>query len=112
MSLPFLYAQPEDPDQWQAWSFNHAANHYDWVPAIGRLGFTGVQQFNLSPIDPEDLGMWLYNHQVSHDQANAALGTQGYNLLGLDWKDEGQFRMWLRLNATEHQRISGALGVG
>ena len=113
MSLPFLYSQPQEPDEWQAWSFNHAANHYDWIQAFSTVkNITGFQQFDLSPIDPDDLGMWLYNHQSAHDQANAALGTQGYNLLVLDWKDPDQFAMWLRLNATEHQRISAALGVG
>ena len=72
----------------------------------------GLDQFMLNPVDPNDLGLWLYQHQTMHDQANAALGTKGYNLLDLDWKDESQFAMWLRLNGDEHQRISGALGVG
>jgi len=113
MSLPFIFSQPQNEDQWNAWAFNHAANHYDWIPAIGtKFSQTGLTQFLLSPIDPNDLGMWLYNHQVAHDQANEALGTKGYNLLELDWKDKDQFAMWLRLNGTEHQRISGALGVG
>jgi len=113
MSLPFLYSQPRTPEDWQSWAFNHAANHYDWIPAAGAVKKVfGFQQFVLSPIDPDDLGMWLYNHQVAHDQINAALGTTGYNLLEMDWRDEDQFAMWLRLNATEHQRISAALGVG
>jgi hypothetical protein len=113
MSLPYLYAQPEDQDDWLAWAFNHAANHYDWIPAIGaQKNIFGLQQFVLSPIDPENMGAWLYQHQISHDQANAALGTSGYNLIDLDWKDESQFAMWLRLNATEHQRISALLGIG
>ena len=113
MSLPYLYARPDTEDDWMSWAFNHAANHYDWIPAVGtRKGITGLQQFVLSPIDPNDLGMWLYNHQVAHDQINAALGTSGYNLLELDWKDPDQFAMWLRQNGDEHVRISAALGVG
>ena len=113
MSLPQLYARPENEDDWKAWAFSHAANHYDWIPAIqNKKSITGLTQFVLSPVDPNDLGMWLYQHQVAHDQANAALGTTGYNLLELDWKDPDQFAMWLRLNGTEHQRISGVLGIG
>lgn len=119
MSLPYLYARPEDEEGWNAWSFNHAANHYTWVSAIGRVTTAGgavkflvqQQQFILSPIDPNDLGMWLYQHQTAHDQANEALGTKGYNLLELDWKDPDQFATWLRLNGDEHIRISAALGV-
>lgn len=33
MGLPLLYAQPETPESWRAWSFNHASNHYDWISA-------------------------------------------------------------------------------
>jgi hypothetical protein len=113
VSLPYLYSQPRSEDDWQSWSFNHAANHYDWIPAAQRLkNVTGFGQFILSPVDPSDLGMWLYNHQVAHDQINAAIGTKGYNLLALDWKDPDQFAEWLRMNGDEHVRISAALGVG
>ena len=113
MSLPYLYSQPQNEDDWASWAFNHAANHYDWIESLQVVKkVTGLQQFVLSPIDPNDLGMWLYQHQVAHDQANRALGMTGYNLLELDLKDPDQFAMWLRLNATEHTRISAALGVG
>jgi hypothetical protein len=113
LSLPALYAQPQDPEDWQAWAFNHAANHYDWIPAITtQKNVTGLQQFILSPIDPNEVGMFLYNHQIAHDQANAVLGTQGYNLLFLDVRDPDQFAEWLRLNGDEHVRISAALGIG
>lgn len=113
MSLPYIYSQPQSDDDWQAWAFNHAVNHYDWIPAFQTVkNITGFQQFLLSPIDPQQLGMWLYNHQAAHDQANAALGTQGFNLLFLDPKDPESMAEWLRLNGVEHQRISAALGIG
>lgn len=112
MSLPLLYSQPDTKDQWDGWSFNHAALHYDWIQVIGNTKQIALQQFLLDPVDPEDLGMWLYNHQVAHDQVNEVLGTTGYNLLELDWRDPDQFAMWLRLNGDEHTRISAALGVG
>ena len=112
MSLPFLYSTPKDDDEWQAWGFNHAAGHYDWVRVVGTTKNVELQQFNISQIDPQDLGMWLYTHQVMHDEVNAALGTTGYNLLELDWEDPDQLAQWLRLNGDEHVRISAALGVG
>jgi len=33
MGLPQLYVQPHDASSWRAWSFNHAANHYDLIAA-------------------------------------------------------------------------------
>lgn len=33
MGLPSLYSQPSDAASWRAWSFNHAANHYDMLAA-------------------------------------------------------------------------------
>jgi len=112
VSLPAIYGRPKTQDEWSAWSFNHAANHNDWIPQIFRVKNQIATQYLLDPLDPNDLGMWLYEHQSAHDQANFALGTQGYNLLSLDWQDEDQFAQWLRLNGAEHQRISAALGVG
>lgn len=112
MSLPYIYARAETADDWSRWTFNHAANHYDWIPSILRQKNLVATQYLLDPVDPNNLGMWLYEHQSAHDQANAALGTQGYNLLELDLKDERMYAMWLRLNGAEHQRISAALGVG
>ena len=113
MSLPQLYAPPQSQDDWNSWAFSHAANHYDWIPAVQRVkNVTGLQQFMLNPIDPDDLGLWLYQHQIMHDEVNAALGTSGFNLLEMDWKSEDQFAQWLRLNGDEHTRISAVLGVG
>lgn len=33
MSLPRLYAKPDTPEEWQAWTFNHQANHFDIIAA-------------------------------------------------------------------------------
>ena len=33
MSLPALYMQPTDAASWQAWAWNHQANHFDIVTA-------------------------------------------------------------------------------
>lgn len=112
MSLPLLYSAPQGDEGWSAWSFNHAANHYDWIPTIFTQKQVNLTQYLLDPVDPQNLGMWLYQHQAAHDQANAVLGTSGFNLLALDWQDPDQFAQWLRLNGDEHVRISAALGIG
>jgi hypothetical protein len=191
MSLPALYAQPTDPASWQAWAWNHQANHFDIVQAgmryqntsltiatniaslsggfvlsfasttgvkvgmavsdtttpgsiatgseVNGLNATEVQigialagnvgsgdsiffgpganvlplaQFQLSPVDPSNMGLWFYQHQIMHAQINQVLGTQGFNLLDYDWSDPDQLTEWLNQNASEHQTICTALGIG
>ena len=112
MSLPYLYATPTDASSWRAWSFNHAANHYDMIFAVTQQKQQNLAQYILDPMDPENLGMWLYQHQVMHNQVNAVLKSQGFDLLELDWQDADQFQEWLRLNGDEHVRISAALNIG
>lgn len=112
MGLPALYVQPTDSDQWDAWSFNHGANHYDIIGATQTSKGITLQTFPLYPMDPSDVELWLYQHQVMHNQANAALGTSGYNLLALDWNDPDQFQLWLELNGDEHVRFCTLLGIG
>lgn len=112
MSLPALYALPRTADDWRAWSFNHAANHYDWIQSAQTQKNQQLAQYKLDPLDPANLGLWLYYHQAMHNQVNALLGTSGFDLLELQWDDPDQLQEWLQLNGDEHQRISAALGVG
>lgn len=37
MSLPALFARPETDAEWNAWAFNHAANHFDLATAAQNL---------------------------------------------------------------------------
>ncbi len=112
MSLAALSDVPQDPDEWDAWAFNHAAIHYDIVGAVRmQKNVTGLQQFLLYPIDQTNFGIWLYYHQTMHNQTNLALGTSGYNLLELDLKDPDSVQEWMVLNLDEHQRFNAALGV-
>jgi hypothetical protein len=109
MGLPLLYVLPQTPDDWSAWSFNHAAIHYTVVDAIQTQKNKNLSQFLLDPIS--DVGYWLYLHQDSHNQINAALGTQGNNLLSYDWDDPDQVQEWLNLNGSEHQNWNTILKV-
>jgi len=112
MGLPSIFSQPSTADDWRAWSFNHAANHYDLISAVALQKSQNLTQFCLDPMNPDDIGFWLYQHQETHNQINAVLGTSGFDLLSLDWEDKEAFAEWCLLNATEHQRLSAALGVG
>jgi len=42
MSLPALYVQPTDVASWQAWAWNHQANHFDIVEAGKRFQQTSL----------------------------------------------------------------------
>jgi hypothetical protein len=42
MSLPALYAVPQDDASWLAWAFNHQANHFDIITAGTRYQQTSV----------------------------------------------------------------------
>ena len=112
MGLPYLYSQPQTPDDWKKWAFNHAANHYDMIFAVQTQKNQNLEQFILNPLDPNEIGLWLDQHQSMHNQVNAVLGTQGYDLLSLDPNDPDAFAEWLRQNGDEHVRISALLGLG
>ena len=112
MSLPALYTAPQSADDWDAWSFNHAAIHYDLVQAATmQKNVTGLQTFMLHPISDDDVGMWLYWHQTMHNQLNSVLKTSGYNLLQVDFEDPDSVSEWLYLNGDEHARFNAILGV-
>jgi len=42
MSLPALYKQPDTPEEWRAWAWNHQANHFDIVQAGIRFQQTSL----------------------------------------------------------------------
>lgn len=112
MSLPLLYAQPNNDAAWSAWSFNHGAIHNTLIGVIGvQKQNYSITQYCLDPINRDSLGYWLYQHQTAHNQINLALGTQGYDLLSFDWEDPDEFQQWLQLNGDEHLKFSTILGV-
>ena len=112
MALPYIYTKPESDDDWKAWAWNHASNHYDILQAAFVSKGQNLNQYILDPLDKNNLGTWLYQHQDTHNQINKLLGLQGNDLLNLDWRDPDQFSEWLRLNGDEHVRINTALGIG
>jgi hypothetical protein len=110
MGLPALYAAPQNQEDWQAWSFNHAALHYDLIGAVAEQKKQNLTQYCLNPIS--DVGFFLYQHQIMHNQANAVLGTVGNNLLDYDLSDPDELAIWLNLNGSEHQAWNPLTGVG
>ncbi len=86
MSLPQLYAQPQDDAGWMAWAWNHQANHFDIIQAgitlqqtsltlvtnIGTLAGNSVMQFASVPTTVQN-GMTLSDTTTPSAIAN---GTQ------------------------------------
>lgn len=115
MPLAQIQAIPKTPDEIEAWSFVHSANHVDILRRIFETQGKNLTSYFLDSFDPENLTgtNWLYLHGIMHQQMDAALGIQPYNLLGsLDWQDEDSVATWFNAHQTEHTQASSLLGIG
>jgi hypothetical protein len=110
-SLAAIYEQPESKEDWIYWSFQHQAHHRDIIRVIFERNQVTLSLFLLDPMDPDNMDRWLYWHQVMHQEMDAVLNIKGYNLLDLDWRDEGQLAQWINFNGDEHYQASTILGV-
>jgi hypothetical protein len=115
MSLAALWNIPKTSDQLAQWSFVNAAAHRDIVRIIFQKSGRQLDSYVLDPIRPHDednFQAWLYQHQVMHQQMDAILGIQGYDLLELDFSDDGLTAGWVQSHAIEHQQAGQILGLG
>ena len=112
MSIAALFNVPEDQRTLNTWGFAHMANHRDIIRALNTDYGTNLSEFILDPVDFENSGDWERQHQVMHHEMNAVVGLSGFDLLGLDWKNENRRAAWVLLNATEHRTISDFLRLG
>jgi hypothetical protein len=107
-----IYNIPEAESDLLQWSFCHAAHHADINRRIYELTGAVLNSFVLDPFNPLDTGVWSYQHQQMHAEMNAVLGISGFNLLGVDWEDQGIKTGWIFLNAQEHFQAANILGIG
>lgn len=112
MSLATLSQVPENPADFQAWSFSNAASHRDIFRLIFQTLGIRLDEYVLDPFDPQDMGNWVNLHQVMHKAQNQALNLAGYDLAGIDWQVPQNVRWWILAHADEHRRASTALGLG
>jgi hypothetical protein len=113
MTVAALLNIPTTQDQFNDWSFAHAAHHRDCIRAAETKGSTGLNEFILDPVDlVNGFGQWIYTHQTMHNQMNAALGTEGFDLTDTNWQDQGEFAAWIQNNENEHYQWATVLGVG
>lgn len=115
MSLAALYNIPQTDDQLAEWSFVNAAAHTDLIRVIFEQSGQTLDSFVLDPFNPQDqtsMQAWLYQHQVMHQQMDAALGIQGYDLLDVDFTNEGELAGWIEAHAIEHVQAGQILNLG
>ncbi len=112
MSVAALFNVPRTGDELNEWGFSHMANHRDIIRLIYQIEKVALPEYCLDPINPDDTGTWTRLHQQMHQDMNAALNLAGYDLLGLDWRDENTLAAWIQLNAVEHRAASDLLRIG
>ncbi len=115
MSLAGLYNIPVTQDQLAQWSFVNAAAHADVIRLVFQITGQQLDSFVLDPFDPQDpstMELWLYQHQTMHQQMDAILGIQGYDLLDVDFTNQGLLAGWIASHANEHVQAGQILGLG
>lgn len=71
-----------------------------------------VPAFPLIDADPDNLDDWLLAHQVEHQAfANFLDLDNPFDMLDVDWNDEGDFYDWLSSHLATHQAIATSLGL-
>ena len=70
MPLAQIQAIPQTPDQIDAWSFVHAANHKDILRRIFETQGKNLNSYFLDSFAPENLDdtNWLFWHSTMHLQ--------------------------------------------
>lgn len=112
--LASLLNVPVTQQELDAWNFAHAAEHADINRLLLANYDVSLPAFVLDPMDPMriDFYNWLYLHQQMHTLQDQTLGISGYDLLDVDWKDQGQRAGWVQLHENEHYQASNILGIG
>jgi hypothetical protein len=112
VSIAALYNIPASPEQLAQWSFVNAAAHADIVRLIFQITGQQLDSFVLDPFDPSAMETWAYQHQIMHQQMDAVLGISGYDLLDVDFTNQGILAGWVQSHASEHVQAANILGVG
>lgn len=69
-----------------------------------------VPAFPITDADVNNLDDWLLAHQVEHQSFAGILNLNNpFNLLDVDWNNEGQFYDWLASHLYIHQQIAASL---
>ena len=113
MTVAALLNIPTNQEQFDDWSFAHAAHHRDCIRAAFEQKHVQLSEYILDPINlAEGFGEWTYWHQNMHNDMNAVLKTNGFDLTDVNWQDQSQFASFIQNNENEHYQWATILGVG
>lgn len=107
-----LYNVPGSDAERAIWSSVHMAHHRDINRRIYELIGVALPEYLIDPIDVDQTGPWDDMHQTMHQDFDFLLGISGFDLLGVDWKDQDLLAAWIFLNAAEHHQAADILGIG
>lgn len=114
-AIAALYNVPSTQEEFDVWSFAHAAHHADIIRRLVQLGVAKggtLDSYVLDPFNRKEPGVWLYQHQVMHQQMDPLLGIEGYDLLDANFDDKENLAGWIWLNSDEHRQAANILGIG
>lgn len=112
MAIAAIFNVPGDESERSEWAFAHMANHRDIIRVVYERYSLALPEYALDPLPVNDMGTWERLHQEMHSQLNGLLGLAGFNLLGIDWRNQGELAGWISLNATEHRQFCDFLQIG
>lgn len=109
MSVLNVFNIPGTDTELAQWSFLHMVLHRSENAAVLRQHNVILIEFILDPIDPTPNSAWFQQHQQMHDAVDQIVGVAQFNLIDVDWTDEGQRLGWFQSHAQLHQQETNAL---
>lgn len=95
----------------QVFLFENAQQHKLFQETIIDQGFL-VPVYNLYDVDIDNLDDWLLPHSLEHQSfANYLDLSNPFNLIDVDWNNEGDFYDFLASHLYAHQQIAETLGL-
>jgi len=114
MSLPYVFAAPNDKNGFADWLYWHKSDHQDFVDALSLPPFSILHL----PTYPLDIMVnlrdknWLSAHANIHSVINEVLGTgEGADLEAVDLTKPKEREAWYDLNYQEHRAWRTILGI-
>lgn len=109
MSVLDVFNIPGTPAELAQWSFLHMALHRSENQAVFRQKNVTLTEFVLDPIDTAPNSAWFQQHQQMHDAVDQQVNVAQFNLIDVDWQDEGQRIGWFQSHAQLHKQETDAL---
>lgn len=111
MGIASLFNVPGTEDEMNTWAFSHMADHRDIIRAVRNRYGLSLQEFALDPLPVNNMSTWLYQHQIMHNEMNSVFGLTGFNLVGVDIKNQDSLAGFILSNGVEHRAAQKAIAA-